>query len=674
MGRFRRTRNRPLGKPPNRSPLATTAFLGSNASSSLLEAANAPQAAGPAAAAAPSSAATRRVDGRDPLRHRGRLGFATVLNIEFIVSSGGADLGLGTIRVALTALVLASLGGLVGYFLGHDRLEVRPVWYVAGGVVLAAILDGGYWYLRSSLTGGISGSATIWIGLILALVLAVAITWFLSNAVSRELREPRWLDHRDHGHDRRRETPMTATRRRRPRSPSPATQLILGIRREWNEDTRQFLAVILVAIVALVIGYGVREWATGQTRTITVGSVTAAIPSSWVVQQGSQDLLFTAADPRNPGQRYSVTQPTDLGSDPNTGRERDGGGQVTGALGCTRCSNRGTSTVNGVSVPAVTYTYITTRIGRVPQVIEGWDLFIPASGSVLVVTPREPGARLRGGPRPIQDLRGIGEGVARCRSASTSFGGARSRSAPPSSCSSPRSARSSPAPAQFRAWAARRRHRRQSGGDRPHRCRRHRRQGKAVSASAYGVVVDSSGLVIAPASVVAPRTSGVAVGWQWPFLGYDVSSITGQAGRQHRWHGTGRAVRGAYAGTVLAADGLLDVAIVHLDGVVRPPVRRRRSRPAASTCRRCRSRPRIRGRAPRSRSPPTSRPASSPRRRRHVQGAARDRYRLGRRRSRDEPQRMAQHRTSRRRSRSRAADLDSSGAVVAGHLARRQPV
>src|SRR3954469_25161169 len=39
--------------------------------------------------------------------------------------------------------------------------------------------------------------------------------------------------------------------------------------------------------------------------------------------------------------------------------------------------------------------------------------------------------------------------------------------------------------------------------------------GKAVSASAYGVVVDSSGLVLAPASVVAPRTAGVAVGWQW---------------------------------------------------------------------------------------------------------------------------------------------------------------
>src|SRR3954462_7754902 len=51
-------------------------------------------------------------------------------------------------------------------------------------------------------------------------------------------------------------------------------------------------------------------------------------------------------------------------------------------------------------------------------------------------------------------------------------------------------------------------------------------QGQPVRASAYGVVVDSSGLVLAPASVVAPRTAGVAVGWQWPFLGYDVSSIT----------------------------------------------------------------------------------------------------------------------------------------------------
>jgi hypothetical protein len=170
---------------------------------------------------------------------------------------------------------------------------------------------------------------------------------------------------------------------------SPRRELILGIRREWNEDTRQFLAVMLVALVALVLGWGAREWATGQTRTITVGSVSAAIPSFWVVQQGSQDLLFTAADPRNPGQRYSVTQPTDLGSDPNTVANATVAGKSQ-VLSEFQVLNRGTSTVNGMTVPAVTYTYITTRNGAVPQVIEGRDLFIPASGSVLIVTLESP--------------------------------------------------------------------------------------------------------------------------------------------------------------------------------------------------------------------------------------------------------------------------------------------
>jgi hypothetical protein len=176
---------------------------------------------------------------------------------------------------------------------------------------------------------------------------------------------------------------------------APRRDLILGIRREWNEDTRQLLAVLLVALVALVVGYGVREWATGQTRAITVGSVSAAVPASWVVQQGSQDLLFTAADPRNPGQRYSVTQPTDLGGDPGTVANATVAGKSQ-VLPEFQVLNRDTSTINGVSVPAVTYTYITSRIGAVPKVIEGRDLFIPASGSVLVVTLETPASTFEG--------------------------------------------------------------------------------------------------------------------------------------------------------------------------------------------------------------------------------------------------------------------------------------
>jgi Trypsin-like peptidase domain len=95
-------------------------------------------------------------------------------------------------------------------------------------------------------------------------------------------------------------------------------------------------------------------------------------------------------------------------------------------------------------------------------------------------------------------------------------------------------------------------------------------QGAEASASAYGVVVDPSGLVMVPASVVDPHAPGVAVGWQWPFVGFDVNSITvkpiGASG--------GTAPVGpssiSYSGSVVASDGLLDVAIVKLDHVVSP--------------------------------------------------------------------------------------------------------
>ena len=116
------------------------------------------------------------------------LGYATILNIDFIVSSGGADLGPATIRVALTALVMGSVGGLVGYFLGHDRLEVHSAWYVPLGVVIAAVCNGIFWFLRTSVTGGfVSGIPTSWIGLGMAVLLAAAVTGFLARAVRKEV-------------------------------------------------------------------------------------------------------------------------------------------------------------------------------------------------------------------------------------------------------------------------------------------------------------------------------------------------------------------------------------------------------------------------------------------------------------------------------------------------------
>lgn len=174
-----------------------------------------------------------------------------------------------------------------------------------------------------------------------------------------------------------------------PRAPSQRALVVGGIKREWNEDTRQFLAVLLVAAVALLLGYAVREYATSQTRTVSAGNVSAEIPAAWVVQGGTQDLLFTAADPRTPGQRYAVTRPSGLGSDPDAVANATVAGKSQ-VLTDFQVLDRDTATVNGAAVPQVTYTYVTTRNGQVPQVIEGRDLYVPASGGVLVVTLESP--------------------------------------------------------------------------------------------------------------------------------------------------------------------------------------------------------------------------------------------------------------------------------------------
>ncbi len=60
------------------------------------------------------------------------LGYATMLNVQYVVASGGLDLVSGIIRIAVTALALASFGGLVGYFLGRCKFEDEPLWWMPG--------------------------------------------------------------------------------------------------------------------------------------------------------------------------------------------------------------------------------------------------------------------------------------------------------------------------------------------------------------------------------------------------------------------------------------------------------------------------------------------------------------------------------------------------------------
>ena len=106
------------------------------------------------------------------------LGYATMLNINYVVASGGVNLQAGVMRIVVTALAQASFAGLTGYFLGRAKFEEEPVWWLPSGVALAAVLNGVFTTLRGELTTtGLSlsgGGFNPWPGLILATIVAGA--------------------------------------------------------------------------------------------------------------------------------------------------------------------------------------------------------------------------------------------------------------------------------------------------------------------------------------------------------------------------------------------------------------------------------------------------------------------------------------------------------------------
>jgi len=117
------------------------------------------------------------------------LGYATVLNVQFVVSNGGVDLGAGIIRMAIFALAHASFAGVTGYFLGRAKFESEPLWWMPTGLTLAAVLNGLFFWLRGELTQSSSLTATAnpWFGLILAALVAVATTGALTWLIRRNI-------------------------------------------------------------------------------------------------------------------------------------------------------------------------------------------------------------------------------------------------------------------------------------------------------------------------------------------------------------------------------------------------------------------------------------------------------------------------------------------------------
>ena len=123
------------------------------------------------------------------------LGYATVLNVMFVVQNGGVDLGAGIIRMAVVALAQAGFAGITGYFLGRAKFESEPLWWMPLGITLAAVANGLFNWARGEVTRGdlslSGGTANPWSGLILAAVVAFiclgAVSWLINRNVKSAL-------------------------------------------------------------------------------------------------------------------------------------------------------------------------------------------------------------------------------------------------------------------------------------------------------------------------------------------------------------------------------------------------------------------------------------------------------------------------------------------------------
>jgi protease PrsW len=120
------------------------------------------------------------------------LGFATMLNILYVVESGGVNLGIGVIHIVVTALAQASFSGITGYFLACAKFEEEPVWWLPLGLTVAAVLNGLFTVARGGITrmGSVLSQRTAnpWYGLILAAVVAgatLAVLFYLIRRANR---------------------------------------------------------------------------------------------------------------------------------------------------------------------------------------------------------------------------------------------------------------------------------------------------------------------------------------------------------------------------------------------------------------------------------------------------------------------------------------------------------
>jgi RsiW-degrading membrane proteinase PrsW (M82 family) len=291
------------------------------------------------------------------------LGYATALNLQFILSNGGAALGAGEIFVAEVALAQAAFGGLLGYFLGRARLEQEPTWWLPAGLVLTAVLNGLFNVLRNQVDPGtisVAGQGSglpSFTGLLLAGGLAVIITAVVSFLINRDI-----------------------NRSLSGNQPAVTSDPTLG------DKLANYVVVGTFAALMLV---GALTWnnAVNGTKPLNWNGFTGVYPSYFSEPTSSEDT-FRVVDTLNTGSEFIVTTRAVEGSQTVEGIATQLTGERSTDYSLYKEVERGLTQVNGKDALMQRFAYVDAGAltGTVPEVKEGIDYIFVEGGRAVVVT------------------------------------------------------------------------------------------------------------------------------------------------------------------------------------------------------------------------------------------------------------------------------------------------
>jgi hypothetical protein len=153
---------------------------------------------------------------------------------------------------------------------------------------------------------------------------------------------------------------------------------------QFSRERWSAVVTAVMVVIALFLGWQVQTSVQSASRTVNHGPIAADVPTGWIVQSGSGDLIMVARNPHKPDQLYRVSaaRAADdmeiVAANRNTARARlDSSYRVLSA---------GPVIVDGREGYKVNFARVNTDAPGLPAVIEGADYYFTYDDQALILT------------------------------------------------------------------------------------------------------------------------------------------------------------------------------------------------------------------------------------------------------------------------------------------------